>query len=324
MLIHPGAVVAPILLTITAALGASAAGQDAAADPEANAGPTYVRLLGEPRPLMSTPTHEYHGCWSPDGKRIGFARRDDEVSYCTFWTLDPATGAEEHIDVHVVGDMHFGWAGGGKEIVFDARDEGGPPYVCRYSFETKETRRLTPEGVVATQPACSRDGRFACYGVHTREGTQIWIYDLEKEEARQVTQGGAPDKARPRFSADGESIIYIVQQGRRTDYHRVDIATGESEPLTDDPHFHSFVTCSPDGSLLAFDSRRRDGHDIWVMPATGGAMQRLISSRGQDAGPDWSPDGRQIVFCTTREGTFDLWIADVEILQRRQRQQPAD
>lgn len=117
--------------------------------PEPAASPVYVRVTGEPRRLTSMDGHEYHAHWSPDGKTIAFAQRPEGTSECTLWTVDVATGDLQQHDLHHVGDMHFDWANGGRDIIFDARVDGGPPYICRHSFETKRTQRITPRNVVA-------------------------------------------------------------------------------------------------------------------------------------------------------------------------------
>jgi TolB protein len=59
---------------------------------------------------------------------------------------------------------------------------------------------------------------------------------------------------------------------------------------------------SPDGKLIAFDSQRGSGVDIYVLSARGGPVRRLTRGDGPNWGPDWSPDGRLIAFARG-----DLW-----------------
>ncbi|MER6576918.1 amidohydrolase family protein [Nonomuraea sp. NPDC001023] len=63
------------------------------------------------------------------------------------------------------------------------------------------------------------------------------------------------------------------------------------------------VAPSPDGRLLALDLLGV----LWVCSASGGAARRLTSDLYDIAQPDWSPDGRTIVFQSYRDGVFDLW-----------------
>ena len=53
---------------------------------------------------------------------------------------------------------------------------------------------------------------------------------------------------------------------------------------------------SPDGTRIAFASKR-DGHShVFVMLADGSGTKRLTSTDGEDGQPTWSPDGRHIAF----------------------------
>ena len=67
---------------------------------------------------------------------------------------------------------------------------------------------------------------------------------------------------------------------------------------------------SPDGSLIAYGSRCGDG-GLFIMGASGENVRRVT---GFGAEPDWSPDGRELVFSTEpvvspygRMGTSELW-----------------
>ena len=63
------------------------------------------------------------------------------------------------------------------------------------------------------------------------------------------------------------------------------------------------VAVSPDGRWLAFDLVTA----IWVTPAGGGTSRRLTDDLQDATRPRWSPDGKQIVFQSYRDGNFHLW-----------------
>ena len=74
---------------------------------------------------------------------------------------------------------------------------------------------------------------------------------------------------------------------------------------------------SPDGSRLVFMSSRSGSADVWIVPAQGGAPERLTEKTNA---PDetrfdasWSPDGRTIAYVSNRSDYLadDLWVVDV-------------
>jgi TolB protein len=44
------------------------------------------------------------------------------------------------------------------------------------------------------------------------------------------------------------------------------------------------------------------------MNPDGSGVQRLTRNFAGDADPDWSPDGRRIVFVSNREGNSDIYV----------------
>jgi TolB protein len=65
---------------------------------------------------------------------------------------------------------------------------------------------------------------------------------------------------------------------------------------------------SPNGELLAFSWRRPDdNYDIYVMDIATHQLVQLTRDAARNERPCWAPDGRHIVFESTRTGTRQIW-----------------
>jgi len=64
---------------------------------------------------------------------------------------------------------------------------------------------------------------------------------------------------------------------------------------------------SPDGKLLAFQSKRGDDMQIMLIPSDGGTPTQLTFDRGDKWPYSWSPGGDKIVFAGARRGIWNLW-----------------
>jgi len=81
---------------------------------------------------------------------------------------------------------------------------------------------------------------------------------------------------------------------------------------------------SPDGQWLAFQSNRDKTNQIWLWPTQGGSPRKLTaepdSSQAQGAArvatrvmtPTWAPDGKSLLFISTRSGPYNIYSIPVE------------
>ena len=58
---------------------------------------------------------------------------------------------------------------------------------------------------------------------------------------------------------------------------------------------------SPDGAQVAYTGDFDGNQDVYVVPAAGGEPKRLTSHPGSDVALAWTPDGRRILFRSTRD-----------------------
>ena len=82
------------------------------------------------------------------------------------------------------------------------------------------------------------------------------------------------------------------------------MATTASALYAEDARWLTGASISPDGSTIAFSYKG----ELFTVPTTGGTATRLTSDASYDGNPVWSPDGKNIAFLSTREGSDDIFI----------------
>ncbi len=89
-------------------------------------------------------------------------------------------------------------------------------------------------------------------------------------------------------------------------------------PLLDPADPNSFIDefdpiFSPDSSQIAFESTRTGQSELYTMNADGSNAERRTFAPGEDRPGSYSPDGRQIVFHSTRDNRdFEVYIMNAD------------
>ena len=199
-------------------------------------------------------------------------------------------------------------AGGRVAWVFEARGvrniwvaepSGGEGYHSR-----QLTRYTLDDGQDVGELAWTPDGRAIVYvrgGDFENDGSypnpasapegveqDLWIVSVEGGAPRKLAEGHSPA-----VSPKGESVVYIFKD----QVWWVKLAEGaKPEQLIHDQGKSDSLRWSPDGSQLAFVSRRGDHSFVAVYRLEDKSLQYLDASADRDSEPVWSQDSRQVSF----------------------------
>jgi hypothetical protein len=86
---------------------------------------------------------------------------------------------------------------------------------------------------------------------------------------------------------------------------------GREKAIDAPPRAYTVARLSPDGTRIALDIRDQE-NDIWVWHLGRRTLTRLTFDAGTDTEPVWSPDGRRIIFSSTRSGAPNLYVQSAD------------
>lgn len=111
----------------------------------------------------------------------------------------------------------------------------------------------------------------------------------------------------PNWTPDGKTLIYNDSKGL---IYTFDLATRKPKLLNtgsvksnNNDHVLSF-----DGKMIGLSSSVKDlgGSIIYTVPVTGG-IPKQVTPKGPSYLHGWSPDGKDLVFCGSRNGEYDVY-----------------
>ena len=162
-------------------------------------------------------------------------------------------------------------------------------------------------------PDLHSDGRTMVFAsTRNSEHPDIFIKDVDGYAITQLTSDPADD-IQPRFSPDGESIVFCSNRGGNWDLWLVKRDGTELTQLTHGVSDEIAPCFSPDGQLIAFAAWGRRSHqwEIWTLSLDRPGIRKFLC---YGMFPDWAPDGERIAFQRARQrGTrwFSIWTVEL-------------
>jgi dipeptidyl aminopeptidase/acylaminoacyl peptidase len=258
---------------------------------------------------------------SPDGKQAAYVlttvdrqknRRDSSI-----WMVAvDGKSAPRRLTAEGVNSTSPRWSPDGSKLAFlstraagsgaDQAAEAPRPQICILRMEGGEAQALTHMKSGAGAFQWSPDGKRLVTISRTGPSDNVAV-SARKSDVRHYSHISYKFNDTGWFD-DKRAHLWVV-----------DATNGAATQLTSGDDWNDAdPQWSPDSTRIAFVSDRT-GHeydggyntDVWVIPASGGALVKISDHDFEDAQPRWSPDGAQVAFAgQTGRGQFPkLYIA---------------
>jgi len=130
-------------------------------------------------------------------------------------------------------------------------------------------------------------------------------------------------------------MAFISLRDKNLEIYVMNADGSEQKNLTNNPSTDGVPSWSPDGKKIAFSSNRnfevialnsnrkrgpsfrgssvkKENSDIYVMNVDGTEKERLTNNSANNLYPSWSPDGKKIVFQSSRDRNPEIYIMNAD------------
>jgi TolB protein len=202
----------------------------------------------------------------------------------------------------------------GGTLVFQGRDDTGYGIFTMDLGSGKIRHLPVPIPRSVGFPRYSPDGEHLAFVAASDDGIEdLYIAGQDGSNPRIVAASPGEPEGAPAWSPDGSTIAFSSRRDGNWEIYTVRPDGTELRRLTRDEAFDAAPVWAPDGSgMIAFASDRGgvDSH-LYLMAHDGSGVRRLTF--GDDEGsPDWSPDGRRIVYAGFSSGNADIWTIEAD------------
>jgi Tol biopolymer transport system component/DNA-binding winged helix-turn-helix (wHTH) protein len=295
-------------------------------------GDIYVKLLGAEQPLRLTtdPAAESDPAWSPDGHDIAFLRQSAKTAaLCVISSL--GGGERKLADIFpyrpvVIGNT-LNYSPDGKLLALpDKQSQEEPFSIYTFAVQSGEKTKLT------SPPAGSVGDLFPAYSPNSQTlafvrsvsiaAADIYLLPAGAAEPQRLTFDNTSIRGLS-WTSDGTEIVFASRRGG-SNYGLWKISTtdGVLERLTANERDIYSPAISRQGNRLSYTQSMSDAN-VWQLDLAKNKPQdqqlrQLIASTLEENGPQYSPDGKRIVFASRRSGSFEIWICDADGRNPRQ------
>jgi Tol biopolymer transport system component len=283
----------------------------------------------------------FNPSYSRDGKHIAV-----DASWAgprRIWVLDSEGHNPQQVTTdtsEAVAHVAPAWSPDGRKIVFQ-NIVGTKLDVRVVILDSKQMNWITNDFFFNIHPAWSPSGKFIYFSsyrtaaagtasnnpettacVATRSGgINIWRAPVKRDGTvggplEQVTTGAGQD-VEVTVSHDGKRLAFATLH-QNADVWRLPVSpqtglpTGSPEAVISTTREDSRGAWSPDGTSIAFNSDRAGDMNIWLFSLADSSSRQLTTGHDGDFQPNWSPDGKKIVFFSSRSvGSPNIWQVDV-------------
>jgi TolB protein len=196
------------------------------------------------------------------------------------------------------------WSPDSRSLAFTSYMNGYPFLYRVFPFERRPVQLLAGYAGINSSPAWSPDGRTVAMTLSKDGNPEIYLLNVGTGAFRRLTTNVAID-TEPTWSPTGRDLAFVSDRSGSAHVYVMDIDGVNVRRLTNGG-FNTQPRWSPKGDTIVFTSRFAT-HDLWAINPDGSNLRRLTAGPGDNESASWAPNGRHLIFQSSRQGGTQLY-----------------
>jgi TolB protein len=185
--------------------------------------------------------------------------------------------------------------------------------ILMYSIELNRLVSFPHFGGTNLSPSWAPDGAHLAFSSSRDGHSEIYVCDSSGGNLHAMTTGRGPDVSPTWNGKTGSQIAFISGNTGLPQVYTMGSDGTNQQRMTDQGYAVS-PNWSPNGQFLSLAWTRKYGpgepgsSDIYLMDIASKQWVQLTHDGGRNDFPWWAPDGRHIVFQSSRSGKEEIWM----------------
>jgi Tol biopolymer transport system component len=252
------------------------------------------------RRLLYLPGENNDIAWSPNGRLLRFTHSEPTVRGSLIFEVN-SEGQNLRLlfpaSAEIASACCGRWTPDGSYFVFTGIQNGRSDLwilkepLLGISWRRAKPRRLT-SGPISYADGLPAPRGNILYARGTSERLDVLRVDPKSAATTQFLPGTAAEEVAP--SPDGRWLLYVAPDGlwrsRPDGSERLQLAGHSPRLVIRGPRWRR------DSRFILFSEQQGGKNQIYIVPTEGGAPRAILDAKHLRDHPDWSPDGKSLVF----------------------------
>jgi TolB protein len=242
-----------------------------------------------------------------DGERMGGTIESRSVKEIYIADYDGA--GQKRVTTGRSLNIQPSWSPDGRSVAYTSFRRGLPNIFVSHIYQgTLDEFPKAPDQKENFQPTWSPDGTRVAFW-STRDGNpELYIANRDGSNVRRLTTNPGADES-PTWSPSGAQLAFVSDRTGSPQIYTIGADGLGLRRLATGDAYAARPTWSPlPFNEIAYTARVGPGYDIKVLDVGSGQVRTLTFGEGTNESPAWAPNGRHLVFTSTRLGKVQIFV----------------